>query len=119
MEQIFVVEKNQTAEVVGSGLLPVLSTPSLVAMVENTCFKSLTDQLDTGETTVGVKMEMDHLKGSLVGEKIKITTELLKTGKKSFLFSFAAFADKELIAKGQHLRVKVVAKDFMENLNKK
>ena len=88
-------------------------------MIENACLNSISSYLKEGETTVGIKMNLDHLKGGLVGEKIKIKTELLKTGKTSFLFAFSAFNKGELIAEGQHLRVKVDETAFMENLTKK
>lgn len=117
MEQTFIVTENDTAKALGSGLLPVLSTPRLVAMVENTCLTSISDQLAKGDTTVGVKMNLDHLKATKVGEEVVIKSQLEKMGKTSFTFTFEAFSKDELIAKGDHLRVRVEAKSFMEKLN--
>lgn len=116
MEQTFIVEKSQTAKFLGSGDLEVLSTPYLVAMVENTCLKSISERLNSEDTTVGVKMEIDHIKATKVGESYQIVSKLVKEGKKSYYFSFEAFSQNELIAKGEHLRVRVNKKEFMKKL---
>lgn len=116
MEQHFIVTSEQTAKAMGSGDLEVLSTPYLVAMVENTCLKSILEKLSDEETTVGVNITIDHLKGTKVGESYRIVSKLIKEGKKSYHFEFVAFSQNEIIAKGTHLRVRVNKKDFMASI---
>ena len=44
------VEKNMTAGALRSGLVPVLATPVLLAIIENTCYECVMDHLGPGQT---------------------------------------------------------------------
>ncbi len=114
MEQTFIVEKEHTAKALGSGTLEVLSTPYLVAMVENTCLKEIAEKLSKGQTTVGARMDISHLKATKVGASYTIETQLIKEGRTSYTFTFQVFSQDEKIAEGQHLRVRVNEHEFME-----
>lgn len=54
-EKTFLVEKHHSAQAMGSGNLEVLSTPSLIAFMENTAKEAANAQLAAGETTVGIE----------------------------------------------------------------
>lgn len=116
MQKDFIVKTNETAEKIGSGLLPVLSTPSLVAMIENTSLLACKDFLTEGESTVGVSMSIEHLLPSAVGDTISVTSTLLKAGKRSFSFEFEVTSKNKRIAKGTHVRVRVNNEEFLANL---
>ncbi|MGX7198884.1 thioesterase family protein [Enterococcus nangangensis] len=120
MEKDFVVSSADTAAVLGSGLLPVLATPKVVALVENTCFESIAEKLVTGESTVGVKMSIEHLKASAVGDTVTVSTTLVKEGKKSFTFTFEVRDQKTkaILAQGEHVRVRVISEKFLADLNR-
>ena len=72
--QHFVVEETQTAHALGSGELEVLATPALAAMIENTCMKSVEQELSDGETTVGTLLNLSHRRPSKVGQEITVQT---------------------------------------------
>lgn len=55
------VTQEVTAAAVGSGLLPVFSTPSLIALMENAAVNALEGTLDEGVTTVGTMISIEHL----------------------------------------------------------
>lgn len=118
MKKEFVVTADDTAEKLGSGLLPVLATPRLVAMIENASYLACADELDEGESTVGVNMNIEHLLPSVVGATITVETTLMNAGKKSFSFKFEARSGEQLIAKGLHVRVRVNSAAFMAKLEK-
>jgi len=54
--QMFVVQPHQTAQALGSGELEVFSTPSMIALMENTAMKCVSETLDDGYSTVGVEI---------------------------------------------------------------
>lgn len=119
MQVHFTVLSHQLANYVGSGSLPVLSTPWLVAFVENAAVRFLRDQLEDNETTVGAHVELDHLAPSLEGEDIIVNIELAQHKKRFYEFSFEATCQGKLIGKGRHCRVKVDSQSFMTHAKSK
>ena len=73
ISKTFVVGKQDTAAVMGSGLLDVLATPTMVAWMENTSILLTEEYLKEGDTTVGICINTSHEKASAVGEKITCT----------------------------------------------
>ena len=55
------VDKANVASSVGSGLLDVFSTPSMIALMEKACKESVASYLEEGQGTVGIRLEVDHL----------------------------------------------------------
>ena len=72
------VQKENTAEFVGSGTLPVFATPSMAALMENAAMKAAEKLLSEGETTVGSELNIKHLSPSPIGANIKATATLLQ-----------------------------------------
>ncbi len=114
--QKIIVTENQTAEKLGSGLLPVFSTPSLVAFMENTAMQLI--DLPEGSSSVGVSINIKHLKASKVGTEIICNAELIETEGRKFTFKLQVF-DKsgDLIGEGFHERFLIDSKIFLDKLN--
>ena len=55
------VAENNTAKAVGSGLLPVYSTPSMIALLEMAACNAIADSLDEGTSSVGTQLNIKHL----------------------------------------------------------
>ena len=51
--QTITVTEDKTAQAMGSGTLPVFATPAMIALMENTAYKSVADELEEGAGTVG------------------------------------------------------------------
>lgn len=116
LTQHMLIDPCHTAEFMGSGTLPVLATPALVAFMENTAMKLLSD-LPEGETSVGTLMDVRHLKASGVGETITCKAEL--TGQEGRKYTFALEATNqhgEIIGQGIHERFAVNVERFMAKL---
>jgi fluoroacetyl-CoA thioesterase len=62
-----------TAFAVGSGDVPVLATPRLIAWMEAATVQSAVAFLETGQTTVGTAVRIEHRRATRVGGSIEIT----------------------------------------------
>ena len=69
-EKSIVVTEDVTASKVGSGLLPVYATPSMIALMEGTCAESVQSELAEGEGTVGVSVDIKHIAATPIGMKV-------------------------------------------------
>jgi fluoroacetyl-CoA thioesterase len=116
--QTIVVIESHTAEKVGSGGLPVFSTPSLVALMENTAMQMF-DSLDSNSTSVGTEIHVKHLKPSAVGAIIKCEALCVNVDGRKYDFDIKAFdADAQLIGEGFHSRFVVDVERFMSKIIK-
>lgn len=105
-----------TAIHVGSGDMPVLATPMMMALMENSAMLAVRDELPEGSTTVGGHMESSHLKPSKVGDVIRAEAEVTKVDGKKIEFKVAAYAGDMLLGEGTHLRFIVDKEHFMSKL---
>ncbi len=114
--QTFTVSDGQSAINLGSGTLPVFGTPALVACMENTAWKAV-ENLQEGETTVGISMDIQHLKASAIGETITCTARITAVEGRKISFDIEARNERgELIGKATHDRFVVNAEKFMAKL---
>lgn len=100
----------------GSGGLDVLATPSLVAFMKNVAYDFLEKQLDAGQTSVGIGLDLEHLAPTKIGRTIKVNLlEHSQEGRKNH-FSLEAFDGDKRIGKALHTRVCVDHQRFLEQL---
>jgi len=116
LEKFFSVTKENSAQIIGSGDLPVLATPALVAMAEQTSKELCESFLEAGETTVGSAIAIEHMRPTGIGKSIKVKVTLESQEQQRLHFSYQAFEDDRLIAKGEHDRVVVDIKRFLERV---
>ena len=74
---VFTVGEDDTALAVGSGSLPVLGTPRLLAWCEAATCAELADSLADGETSVGTRVTLEHQRASAVGQEVEVTATLV------------------------------------------
>ena len=72
----FTVAEEDTAAALGSGSLPVLGTPRLLAWVEAATCAALEAGLPHGRTSVGSRVQLEHRVASGVGEEITVSAVL-------------------------------------------
>ena len=106
-----------TAIQVGSGDMPVLATPMMMALMENAAMLAVREQLPEGYTTVGGHIESSHLRPSKIGDVITAVAEVTKVDGKKIFFKVAAYSGEILLGEGTHLRFIVDRKRFLEKLN--
>ena len=65
------VTEADTALALGSGIVNVLGSPRLVALCEEACHNALAHSLETGTTTVGMRVQFDHLQPTPIGAALR------------------------------------------------
>jgi len=111
-----VVEHQDTAAVYGSGALEVFATPAMIALMEKTCLMTVCDKIGEGNTTVGIAVNIKHLKASPVGSTIRCDAELVEVDRRRLVFSVKCFENETLIGEGIHERFVVDSAKFMAKL---
>lgn len=112
--QSFDINLQHTAKELGSGELDVLSTPSMIAFMENTAMKLLSETLEEGHSTVGTEIHAKHLKASGVGERIDIKATVKSVQEKLIDFEITAINQKGvLIGTATHRRAIIEVWRFM------
>ena len=110
------VTEAMTAKAVGSGDLPVLASPAMIALMENAAMLAVAAHLKENETTVGGFMECSHLKPTAVGEEIEALAILRKIDGAALHFDIEASAGEKKIGTGHHVRYVVDRERFMAKL---
>ncbi len=108
------VALGDTAIAVGSGDVPVLATPRVVALFEAATVRALEGRLDVAETSVGTRVEVDHLVASPVGARVAIIAELIERDGRRVVFDVRAVGeDGTVLATGRVQRVVVDRERFL------
>ncbi|MBT8202531.1 MAG: thioesterase [Acidimicrobiia bacterium] len=76
-EIALVVGDADTAIAFGSGDVPVLATPRLIALCEEATVAAIAGQLPDGTTTVGTRVEADHTRASFAGDSVTARATLV------------------------------------------
>lgn len=116
--QNIIVTRDMTAAHMGSGTLEVFSTPALCALMENTAIKAIT--LTEGETSLGVEINIEHIKASMVGETLTARAEVVAHEGHSIYFQIEVKNSRnEIVGSARHTRVVVNADRFLSKLEEK
>jgi predicted thioesterase len=111
------VGEDDTAIALGSGDLPVLGTPRLLALAEAASVAAVAPQLAAGQSTVGASVSLEHHRPSLVGASVEVQAELVEIEGRKLFFGFVAYGPGEgedaVIGAGTVQRVLVDAKRFL------
>jgi len=113
------VEESNTAAAVGSGLLPVFSTPSMIALMECAACDAIAAELEPGMTSVGTKLDVSHDAATPMGMEVRAEAELTKAEGRHLFFIVRAYDEAGLIGQGLHERFIVNAERFLQKTNAK
>ena len=115
--QSLIVNKSQSASALGSGFLDVFATPAMVAFMENTASKVI-DDLQQGFTTVGIEINVKHLKASKIGETVTCKATLTNQDKRIYEFEIEVTdSSGDTIGTATHKRAAVEIERFMRKVN--
>lgn len=103
-----------TAVALGSGDVEVLATPKLVALCEQAAVRAVAEALDTGQTSVGTRMDLAHTAPTPGGRRVVARAHLDRVDGRTLEFSVEAADDAGSIAHGTHTRVLVDRERFLK-----
>jgi predicted thioesterase len=107
------VTEMDTAIAHRSGEVPVLATPRVIALCEQAAFTAVAGDLSAGQTTVSMKVQIDHLAPSAIGQTVTAEATVDKVQGRRVMFTVSVHDDHGLIAVGRVTRVVVDAEEFL------
>jgi predicted thioesterase len=109
-----VVADADTALGMRSGDVPVLATPRVVCMAEEAAVAALDGHLGADETSVGMRVQLDHLQPSAVGAEVRAEATLEKVEGRRLTFTVSVNDERGLVAAGKVTRVIVDRERFLD-----
>ena len=113
------VTTDKCAGAIGSGELDVFATPAMIALIEETCWKSVAPYLEPGEGTVGTALDVRHVAATPVGLKVTCETELTLIDRRRLVFDVKVFDPFGLVGEGTHERFVIQYEKFMNRVDEK
>ena len=111
-----VVAEGDTAIALGSGDVPVLGTPRLLALAEEATVAAVAPALDPTATTVGHRVELEHLSATPLGGKVRAEAVLAAVEGRNLTFEVTVSDGKGPVGKVTITRVVVDRARFLERL---
>lgn len=109
-----VVGDADTAIAHHSGEVAVLATPRLIALCEEAALVAVAGELPAGSTTVGMRVQIDHLAPTNVGSSVAAEATLEKVEGRRLTFTVSVSDHGGLVAAGKVTRVVVDTQQFLD-----
>lgn len=97
-----------------SGDVAVVATPRVLALMEEATCRVVADALEPGQTTVGVRVQIDHLAPVAVGGNMRAEATLERVEGHRLVFAVSVRNDRGLVAAGRVNRVIVETERFLD-----
>ncbi|SFR04539.1 thioesterase family protein [Desulfoscipio geothermicus] len=110
------VNETNTALAYGSGSINVFATPAMIGLMEKAALSSVDRLLPEGYTTVGIKVDVQHLAATPLGGVVEARSELREIDGRRLVFAVEAYDDRELVGKGTHERFIVPTEKFLQKV---
>ncbi len=118
-EVSLVVGEQDTAAVMGSGTVPVLATPRMIALMEEAAWTAIQEGLDEDQTSVGISMNISHSAATPVGMEVTARAEVTAVEGRKVSFLLNAWDEKGIIGEGTHQRAVVSEEKFVRKCYEK
>ncbi|MFP4513563.1 MAG: thioesterase family protein, partial [Acidimicrobiales bacterium] len=83
---------------------PVLSTPSMIQLIEATCLSTVQPHLPEGHTTVGTHVCVSHDKAAMAGESVEVSCRLTEIDRRRLTFEISVTCGDRVLSQGTHQR---------------
>lgn len=110
------VAEADTAIELGSGDVPVLATPRLVALFEQAAVAAVAGRFPDDMTSVGANISIDHLVPSAIGATVTASVVLEAIDGSALEFALEATQGDTVVAEGSHTRIIVERERFLGRL---
>ena len=117
-EEVVVSESN-SAKTMGSGTLDVFATPAMIALMEQTAWRSIVPHLEEGYGSVGIRLDVTHDAPTPFGMKVWCESELVEVDGRRLVFRVDAYDEKGKIGGGLHERFVIQNEKFQAKANQK
>ncbi len=118
-EERGVSDEAHSARALGSGLLPVLATPAMTALMEQAAVNALEEFLPDGWTSVGISLNIEHTSATPLGMAFRAEAEVMEVDGRKILFDVRAYDEAGEIGHGTHARFAVESEPFLAKAAKK
>ncbi len=112
--RMLVVHFEDTAKGIDDTNLEVVSTPAIIALMEQSAVDAVQPSLPEGWNSVGTVVNVNHIAATPIGMTVTAYAELIGVDGRKLIFSIAARNEKELISEGVHERFIVDNERFLE-----
>ena len=116
---MYIVEPGHTAEAFSNAGVVVLGTPALVGFVEETCLRAIQPFLQPGEASVGVHVDLRHLRPTPIGAEVFVKVRVESVDGDRVQFGFDASDAGGIVATGRHTRHCIDLARFMRGANRR
>lgn len=111
-----VVQRQDLASAYGNPGVDVMSSMTLMTLLEQAAIAALAPALTPGQMTVGARMEMDHLAPTPEGFTVTATAELSEVAGRKLVFKLSAGDGVDTVAKAVHVRYLVDSQRFLASV---
>lgn len=108
-----IVTEQNTAEAIGSGLVPVFGTPFMIALMENAAVNAIQPCLAADEGSVGTLLNVAHSSATPIGMKVWANAAVTAVDGKKITFEVTAFDEAGEIGHGIHERFIIKPERFL------
>lgn len=112
-EASMTVDQAHTATSLGSGNVPTLGTPALIALLERAASNAVRRQLAPGEETVGTMVNIRHLAPTAIGRRVRAEATVTAVNDRTITFTVKAFDSTSVVGEGTHERVIIDREQFI------
>ncbi len=113
------VTDEQSAVMMKSGTLKVLATPAMIALIEETAWKSVQPYLEEGQGTVGTNLNINHTAPTPLDMKVRCETELIEVDGRKLRFDVKVYDECGIVGNGTHERFIIYSEKFQAKANAK
>lgn len=113
------VTNDMTARNMGSGTLDVFATPAMIALIEETAWRSVAPEMEDGMATVGTSLNIAHVAPTPVGMTVRCETELAEIDGRRLVFNVKVYDECGEIGKGTHERFIINEEKFQKKTDGK
>ena len=110
------VTAHDTALEQGTGDAEVLSTPRLLQLMQQATMDALAGRLPEGVITAGLRVNLDHLHGSVIGDELEATALLTRIEGRRLVFEVEARSAEQVVGMGRIIRVQIERDQFLKRL---
>lgn len=108
-----VVTIDNTAKAFCSGALDVFATPAMIALMEETCWKMIQPELEEGNGSVGIKLDVKHTAPSAIGQTVTCNATLTEIDGRKLTFEVECSDSNGVVGTGTHERFIINNEKFM------